>query len=637
MPRPDDSDPEGPDSEISEMLDTEAGDFEPGCAATGTQAGSATSSTSFLARPFHDLFGGRLGRLSALVSGTLLSMAASMVPAFALGVLIDTAFAHRSLRDLGLVLAVLVAAHGIETVVTRACNRATVALRRERSRELTARVVETLQSAPLAALEAQAPSAVLSQLHAIPRVVAFYVYWYVLVLSRPLFFGTAMAWLLAQSPALGCAILLMTLVYLRLYWLSSQKMGAQFAQGAQRQQARAHALHEFAQGLLTLRIAGHVTGFHRAMEARRGSAAGSTADPWIVQVTRSYSSAAFIAVLALGSWLVIDGELGVGRLIIINVVFRRILSETRHVVARVRRYYRIRTSAQLVGHFLDSVRGPGGAQGAVPATVPAFTRIALRHVEFLRGEGGTRVLAGVDLDIKRGEFIAVVGASGSGKTTLLKVLAGLYAPTAGTVEYLGGDGSDCRFAYVSTQDTLFNESIHRNISLHQSLSRDAVVAAARLAAAHEFVLRQPQGYDTVLRNHGARLSQGQKARIAIARGLAGGVPLMLLDEPTSALDPETERHLLDHLQSLRGRHTLVMATHRAASALAADRVVFMEAGRVLEQGSPAQLLTQASSAFGHWCRSGEHGRRTAGTPTAGAAPATPGVAPPFAIAHHGDH
>lgn len=210
-------------------------------------------------------------------------------------------------------------------------------------------------------------------------------------------------------------------------------------------------------------------------------------------------------------------------------------------------------------------------------------------------------LGGIDLHVAAGETVALVGRSGSGKSSLVALLARFLHPDSGQVSIDGVPLDDYslralrrQLALVSQQIVLFNDSVARNIAygdLRRS-SRAEIEAAARAAHAWEFIEALPQGLDTTIGERGAALSGGQRQRLAIARALLKNAPILILDEATSALDNTSERQVQQALRSaMSGRTTLVIA-HRLSTVEQADRIVVMDEGRIVEQGSHAELLAQ---------------------------------------------
>nr|WP_255698470.1 lipid A export permease/ATP-binding protein MsbA [Halomonas desiderata] len=225
-------------------------------------------------------------------------------------------------------------------------------------------------------------------------------------------------------------------------------------------------------------------------------------------------------------------------------------------------------------------------------------RVELRGVYFRYGDDQPDVLKGIDVVVEPGEMVAIVGRSGSGKSTLAGLLPRFYRPTAGEVLIDDVPLDEYRLAplrrqiaLVSQQVTLFNASVADNIAYGMpEAERGAIESAAKAAYAHEFIERLPDGYDTIVGDNGVMLSGGQRQRLAIARAIFKDSPLLVLDEATSALDTESERYIQQALEVVcRGRTTLVIA-HRLSTIERADRILVMEQGRIVEQGSHAELI-----------------------------------------------
>ena len=226
----------------------------------------------------------------------------------------------------------------------------------------------------------------------------------------------------------------------------------------------------------------------------------------------------------------------------------------------------------------------------------AGAEIHFDNVQFAYGD--KPVLRGIDLRIKPGQLVALVGASGSGKTTIANLLLRFDDPQSGAVRIGGTDlreflTNDLRsqIAVVTQENILFNETIRRNIELGRpGATQDEIVSAAEHAHAHEFILAKPQGYDTVVGEKGVTLSGGQKQRLAIARAVVRNAPILILDEATSALDTESERAVQSALDELmKGRTTLCIA-HRLSTILHADVIVVLEQGKIVEMGRHNELV-----------------------------------------------
>ena len=209
-----------------------------------------------------------------------------------------------------------------------------------------------------------------------------------------------------------------------------------------------------------------------------------------------------------------------------------------------------------------------------------------------------QVLHSISLYVQRGEVIALVGPSGSGKSTLVNLIPRFFDPTDGAITMDGEDLRDVQVASLRklvgtvTQETvLFNDTVRNNIAYGQpDVSMERVEAAARAALAHDFILRMPDGYNTVIGEKGFRLSGGERQRLAIARAILKNAPILILDEATSALDAESESLVQEALSNLMTDRTVLVIAHRLSTVRRADRIIVIERGRIAQTGSHAELL-----------------------------------------------
>ncbi|MDP2354093.1 MAG: type I secretion system permease/ATPase, partial [Pseudomonadota bacterium] len=311
-----------------------------------------------------------------------------------------------------------------------------------------------------------------------------------------------------------------------------------------------------------------------------------------------------VATLWLGAKLVIEGQLTVGQLIAFNMLAGRVAQPVMRLAQLWTDFQQTGISVQRLGDILNTRSEVAGDKSALPALAG---RIEFDQVVFRYRADGPVVLRGVSLSIAPGEVIGVVGRSGSGKSTLAKLVQRLYVPERGRVLV---DGMDLALAEASSlrrqigvvlqENVLFNRRIRDNIALADpGAPLETVIAVAKLAGAHEFILELPEGYDTMVGEHGSTLSGGQRQRIAIARALMGNPRILIFDEATSALDYESERIVQQNMKAICRGRTVIIIAHRLSAVREANRIVVLDRGQIVEQGSHAELLQHQA---GHYSR-----------------------------------
>ena len=304
-----------------------------------------------------------------------------------------------------------------------------------------------------------------------------------------------------------------------------------------------------------------------------------------------------LGIIWYGAHLVIDGDLTVGQLIAFNMLAGRVSGPILKIVQLWQDFQQAGISIERLGDILNTPREPGFNPNR--STLPQLKgQVSFDHVKFRYRPEGQIILDDVSLDIKPGEVVGIVGKSGSGKSTLTKLVQRLYVPEGGRVLIDGVDLSTVDTAWlrknigvVLQENFLFNRSIRENIALsNPALSMEAVVQAATMAGAHEFIAELPEAYDTMVGEHGSTLSGGQRQRIAIARALITNPRILIFDEATSALDYESERKIQDNMATICKGRTVFIIAHRLSTVRMCDRILVMERGRIIEQGNHEQLM-----------------------------------------------
>jgi ATP-binding cassette subfamily B protein len=308
-----------------------------------------------------------------------------------------------------------------------------------------------------------------------------------------------------------------------------------------------------------------------------------------------------VGILWYGGHQVLNGDLSVGDLVAANLYVVMLIWPLRMIGMLVGQMPRSAAAAGRISSVLETdpaIDDQPGAQALPPG--PGTVRFS--DVTFSYGRGGHDVLDGLDLEIEGGEAVALVGATASGKTTIARLIPRFYDTNGGAITIDGGEVRATRLHEVRRavglvfEDTfLFSDSVRNNIAFADpEASHEAVVRAARLAGADEFIRDLPEGYDTVIGEHGYSLSGGQRQRIAIARAVLADPRILILDDATSSVDPSKEHEIRAALaEVMRGRTTIIIA-HRPATIALADRVVLLDGGKVVADGPHETLLATSA-------------------------------------------
>lgn len=517
-------------------------------------------------------------------------------------VVIDKVLVHRGLTTLDVLVIGLVAVSVFETVLGGLRTHVFAHTTNRIDVMLGARLFRHLLALPLAYFQARRVGDSVARVRELETVRSFLTgsaLTLVIDLAFTLVFLAVMLW---YSPLLTAVVGASLPLYVALSVLVTpvlkRRLDEKFTRGAENQSF----LVETVTGVETLKAMAVEPQMQRRWEEQLAGYVGASfraadLNNTAGQVAQLISKLTTAALLYLGAHAVIDGELTVGELVAFNMLAGRVAAPVLRLAQLWQDFQQTRLSIERLGDILNTAPEPGQRpdRGGLPAIRGA---VRLDHVSFRYRPDGRVVLDDLCLEIPAGQVVGIVGPSGSGKSTLAKLVQRLYVPEKGRVLVDGVDVALVDPAWLRRQigvvlqeNVLFNRTIRENIALADpAVPMERVIAAARLAGAHDFIAELPEGYDTPVGERGATLSGGQRQRIAIARALIGDPRILVFDEATSALDVESESAIQANMRRIcRGRTVLIIA-HRLAAVRDAHRIVTIEAGRITEDGTHAALL-----------------------------------------------
>ncbi|ONI78687.1 ABC transporter [Actinosynnema sp. ALI-1.44] len=308
-------------------------------------------------------------------------------------------------------------------------------------------------------------------------------------------------------------------------------------------------------------------------------------------------------VLGVGAWRVTGGSMELGVLTAFTLYLRRFYDPLDELAQVANSYASASAALEKISGVLQE--RPTVVEPENPKPLPPGGAIEFERVEFRYSDQGPVVLPEFDLTIPAGQTVALVGATGAGKSTIAKLVARFYDPAAGSVRLSGMDLRDVadedlrsKVVMVTQENFLFSGSVADNIALGRpTATRGEIESAAAAVGAHEFIAALPDGYDTDVRKRGGRLSAGQRQLVAFARAFLADPAVLVLDEATSSLDVPGERAVQAALETVLTDRTALIIAHRLSTVLIADRVLVVEGGRIVEDGSPADLVAEGRGEF----------------------------------------
>jgi len=536
-----------------------------------------------------------------LVASFFLQVFALVSPLF-FQVVIDKVLVHRTLSTLDVLIIGLVAIAVFETVLgilrtylfAHTTNRIDV--------ELGARLFRHLVALPIAYFQARRVGDSVARVRELENIRNFLTSSALTLIIDLLFTFVFLAVMFVYSPFLTFIVLGAFPFYIAISAgatpLFRRRLDEKFARGAENQAflvesvtgvetLKAMAVEPQMQRRWEEQLAGYVAASFRVLSL------GNVASQSVQLVSKLVTA----GVLFYGAKLVIDGSLSVGELVAFNMLAGRVSAPVLRLAQIWQDFHQARLSVARLGDILNTPAEPTFNPGR--AALPAIRGdIAFEHVTFRYRVDGPEVLHDVSFSVPAGQIVGIVGPSGSGKSTLAKLIQRLYVPEGGRVLVDGVDLAVVDAAWLRRQlgivlqeNVLFNRSVRDNIALADpAMPIERVIAAATLAGAHEFILELPEGYDTIVGERGSSLSGGQKQRIAIARALITNPRILIFDEATSALDYESERVIQQNMQEIAKGRTVFIIAHRLSTVRRTDRIITIDAGRFVEDGSHEDLI-----------------------------------------------
>jgi subfamily B ATP-binding cassette protein HlyB/CyaB len=518
-------------------------------------------------------------------------------------VVIDKTLVHRSESTLDVLIIGLVVISAFETVLgvlrtylfAHTTNRIDV--------ELGARLFRHLMALPSAYFQARRVGDSVARVRELENIRNFLTGSALTLVIDVLFTGVFLAVMFLYSPFLTWLVMASLPFYIAisagLTPLFRARLDDKFRRGAENQAF----LVESVSGIETLKVMAVEPQVQRRWEEQIAGYVGASFRVLTLgnvgsQAVQFINKMVMAATLFFGAKLVIEGSLSVGEFVAFNMLAGRVSAPVLRLAGLWQDFHQARLSIARLGDILNTPveHSYTATRTALP---PLIGDIKFEHVTFRYRPDGPEILKDISLDVTAGQVVGIVGSSGSGKSTFAKLIERLYVPESGRVFVDGVDLAQVDTAWLRRQigvvmqeNVLFNATVRDNIALTDpSMPSEPVMVAARLAGAHEFILELPDGYDTMIGERGSTLSGGQRQRIAIARALVTNPRILIFDEATSALDYESERIIHDNMREIVKGRTVFIIAHRLMAVRVADRILTIERGRVVEDGTHEKLLS----------------------------------------------
>lgn len=537
-----------------------------------------------------------------LILSVFIQLFALVTPLF-FQIIVDKVLLHKTVSTLQVVVVSLLVINVFDVVLQYLRSYALYHTASRIDVQLGSQIVRKLFQLPLAYFESRPTGQTVARIREVETVRAFLTGQALTSIIDGMFTICFLAFLFAYSVEMAiivvCMIPLYILAVVAVRPLLRHKIKERFNRGAYSQQflvesivgastLKAASVEPIVQQQWEFRLATYVkTSFQTVMLGSVGQL--------LVQFVSKLTTA---LILYFGAMAVMNNEMTVGQLVAFNMITGQLIAP----IIRLSQMWQDIQQIQIsVDRLADIFNEPSEEYATSMSRLPTAQlngKISLENTTFRYRVGAPPALDNMTLEIPPGQVLGVVGPSGSGKSTLTKIIQRMYIPESGKVMIDQVDLAQVhptwfrrQIGVVLQENLLFNRTIHENIALaNPLLSRDFVIAIARLAGADEFIRELPSGYDTLIVERGANLSGGQRQRIAIARALATNPRILIFDEATSALDYESERVIQSNMRQIVKGRTVVIVAHRLAAVRDCDRIIAMRKGKIVEDGTHQDLL-----------------------------------------------
>ncbi|MGF1475679.1 MAG: peptidase domain-containing ABC transporter [Geminicoccaceae bacterium] len=411
-----------------------------------------------------------------------------------------------------------------------------------------------------------------------------------------------LAALSAIAPPLALVTAASIPLFLGLSWFAHHRQKRLVTESFEASADKASAIAEAMNAAVTVKALGLESDMEGRFDGRLAKSAWTTfrANHFSGSITASgqiLQQATALVIVYVGATQIIAGNLSIGALVASTILAARALAPLRQLVGAWHQLQSVRDAFRRLDDLMaEDAERRGGKTGVEPTF---RGHIRFENVAFSYREGGDAALSNIELEIRPGTIIGIVGPPGSGKTTLGKLLVGLEHPSQGRIlvddcdlRHVSSAGYRHQIGYVPQDIQLFRGTIAQNIAMGTpDCTPDRIVAAAKFVGLHDVAQRLGDGYETLLGERGEGLSSGQRQLIAVARALVRNPRILVLDEATSSVDAATEQDLLANLRRASGGRTVVMITHRLSALTFADEVAFLENGRIVRRGPASDILS----------------------------------------------